>query len=177
MPESRNVEELIAHLRRQGHRITIQRRLVLEVLAEEEGHRHYTGEEIHRRLSERGAGVDMATVYRILHWLRDLGIVSQTDVGTGCYVYSLAYPPHHHLICLNCGHTFTIDDEPFEGLRRMLKEKYGFVARIEHFAIFGYCDDCSVRASNDSLTEGQPVENPRISCGKPSESEDNSSAE
>ena len=39
-------------------------------------------------------------------------------------------------------------DAPFEPLRESLRAQYGFVARIEHFAIFGLCPACAKLAQD-----------------------------
>jgi Fur family ferric uptake transcriptional regulator len=137
---------LIERLREHGYRITTQRRLVLETLLESnrEAHHHFSCEDVTQRLVARGIDLDTATVYRILQWLKEADVVAQTDLGQGHDVYSLLGDiPHHHLICLHCGAVIEADDDPFEPLRESLRERYGFQARIEHFAIFGLCADCA----------------------------------
>jgi len=83
------------------------------------------------------------TIYRILQWLKDLRLVSQTDMGAGGMVYQLLSHPHHHLICLTCGAVTDVDDAYLDDLRRKLGEAYGFTARIDHMAIYGQCHECA----------------------------------
>lgn len=138
---SPDLDQIIELLRHKGERITAPRRWTLRILLEQRG--HLTIEQIHQQLTMHGVHADEATVYRTLQWLKDHGIVAQTDVGQGADVYSLLdEEPHHHLICLNCGETINADDEIFASLRDQLAERYGFHPRIEHLAIFGLCDRC-----------------------------------
>jgi Fur family ferric uptake transcriptional regulator len=82
-------------------------------------------------------------VYRILQWLKDLGIISQTDLGARGMVYELIdETPHHHLVCLNCGAVIGLDDSFTEDLRRRLRVEYSFEPRVDHLAIFGWCRHC-----------------------------------
>jgi len=135
------LDQIIETLRHKGERITAPRRWTLRILLEQRG--HLTIEQIHQQLAAHGIHADEATVYRTLQWLKEHGIVAQTDVGQGADVYSLLdEDPHHHLICLNCGETINADDENFAALRDQLAERYGFHPRIEHLAIFGLCDHC-----------------------------------
>lgn len=135
------LDQIIEDLRHKGERITAPRRWTLRILFEQRG--HLTIEQIHQQLTTHGIHADEATVYRTLRWLKEHGIVAQTDVGQGADVYSLLdEEPHHHLICLNCGETINADDESFASLRDQLTKRYGFHPRIEHLAIFGLCDQC-----------------------------------
>jgi Fur family transcriptional regulator, ferric uptake regulator len=49
---------------------------------------------------------------------------------------------HHHLICRACGDSIDVDDTLVAPLRAALRDRYGFVAGIDHLAIFGMCDFC-----------------------------------
>jgi Fur family ferric uptake transcriptional regulator len=139
-------DTLLASLRRDNPdaRITAPRRLVLEVLLTDRGG-HYTCEGVAQAVAARGIVLDQSTVYRILQWLKDVGVVSQTDLGTGSDVYTLVTGPmHHHLVCLHCGAIIDLDDALFDCLRETLAQQYHFRPRIEHFAIFGTCEACQM---------------------------------
>jgi Fur family ferric uptake transcriptional regulator len=135
------LENLIETLRGRGHRITTPRRWTLKVLLEE--HRHLTCEQIHRRLVEQGIHADEATVYRTLQWLKHNRVVAQTAISGGADVYSLlGEERHHHLICVECGATIELDDALFVPLRETIRAEYRFTPYIDHYAIFGVCEDC-----------------------------------
>lgn len=133
--------DLESRLRARGERLTPQRRAVIAVLAE--SGEHLTIQAVQQQLAARGLDLTETTIYRILQWLNDLGIVSQTDLGQGGWVYELiADQLHHHLVCLACGHVMEIDDSAMVGLRAYLRREYAFEPRIEHMAIFGVCHAC-----------------------------------
>jgi len=138
-------ERIIAALRQRGERVTIQRRMVIEALAAQAD--HLSVHDVQAALSAQGVDVSEPTVYRILQWLKDLGVIAQTDLGQRGVVYQLLDdPPHHHLVCLNCGHVIDIDDSVIASLRTRLAHEYGFQARIDHMAFFGLCPDCQAHA-------------------------------
>ncbi len=146
MPDE--IETLLEELRSRGYRITMQRRLVIEMLSAST-ESHHSCEAVTEALAAQGARIDHATVYRVLQWLKDVGLIAQTDLGEGRDVYSwLGGERHHHLICLNCGRVISVDDSLFDSLRRILLKDYGFQARIEHFAIFGLCQDCAEKTAS-----------------------------
>src|SRR5512139_3576963 len=97
-----DLQEMMALVRHRGCRITQQRAVVLQALCELDG--HASAERVHERVTYYRPDVDLSTVYRTLERLRDLGIVSQTDLGRGHAEYKIVTEqPHHHLVCLTCG--------------------------------------------------------------------------
>lgn len=143
----RTVEAIVHPLQARGERLTIQRRLVIEVLCESS--EHLTIMDIQRYLKQKtpGEALSEATIYRILEWLKHLEIVSQTDLGKVGIVYTLLDdPPHHHLVCLHCGTIVDVADGYFADLRRRLYTDYGFAARIDHMAVYGQCAQCAQQA-------------------------------
>jgi Fur family ferric uptake transcriptional regulator len=135
------MQDILEELRQRGVRLTLQRRLVLEAL---HAHgEHLAVQDIQARLREQGTDLTETTVYRILQWLKELGLVSQTDLGHSGIVYQLiGSRPHHHLVCLNCGKIIDVDDSVIAPLGERLRADFGFEPRIDHLAIFGLCRDC-----------------------------------
>jgi Fur family ferric uptake transcriptional regulator len=136
-----STDDVIARLRAQGERLTIQRRMVLDALCERG--EHLTIQDIQQRARAQGADLNETTVYRILQWLNERSVVSQTDLGQGGTVYQIiASMPHHHLVCLNCERVIDIDDSVMDPLRERLRREFDFEPRIDHMAFFGTCRDC-----------------------------------
>ncbi|MCB9454360.1 MAG: transcriptional repressor [Anaerolineaceae bacterium] len=139
-----NTTTIIEQIRAKGERITLPRRLVIDALGYT--HEHLAISDIQRHIQAQSPGhpVSDTTIYRVLQWLKDLGLVSQTDMGQIGIVYALmSHPHHHHLICLTCGTTITIEDALFIPLRDQLRRDYNFEARVDHMAIYGQCAGCS----------------------------------
>lgn len=135
---------VIERLQAKGERITLPRRLVIEALGGAHHHQTIADIQEYMRGSTPTYEISDTTIYRVLQWLKDLAEVSQTDMGRAGVVYALiSVPYHHHLICLNCGMTTTIDDQPFAALREQFQRDYGFSARTDHMAIYGLCKNCA----------------------------------
>jgi Fur family ferric uptake transcriptional regulator len=132
---------LIAELRRQGYRLTPQREMIVQAIAH--AGCHMTAEEIFEQLQARTHAVNIATVYRTLELLAELGLVSRCDLGSGkvCYA-TLRHGPHGHLVCRQCGRVLDADYRLIEPLAEQLREQYGFEADLNHLAISGLCADC-----------------------------------
>lgn len=134
-------EEIVAELRRARQKVTPQRLMVLAALRSMPG--HPSASEIFQEVRASYPYVDISTVYRTLASLRELGLVTETDMGSGDLRYQWASEtPHHHLICQRCGHVAELEHDLMAGLGEQLRERHGFVARLDHFAIFGLCREC-----------------------------------
>jgi Fur family ferric uptake transcriptional regulator len=142
--------ELAQRLRAFGQRATPQRLLILGAFAEPG--RHLTAEEVYERVGPLSPAVNRSTVYRTLELFRDLGLVSETDLGGGVRQYELIDErPHHHLICRHCGGMLEFEDDLIAPLRRAAEERYGFEVTIDHLALFGWCARCRDAADGAAL--------------------------
>ncbi|CAG0942371.1 Ferric uptake regulation protein [Anaerolineae bacterium] len=133
---------MLADLRHAGHRLTPQREIVLAVICESEG--HISAEEILKRVRARYPYLNKSAVYRTLDLLAQLNLVNITDFGEGRALYEMHRDPHHHhLICRKCHKMNEVDERVFTSLEKKLLADYGFVADLDHFAIWGLCRKCS----------------------------------
>jgi len=135
-------EHLAWRLRSIGQRATPQRLVILGAL--EQG-RHLSADEIYARIEGTIPGLNRSTVYRNLELLRDLGLISETDLGGGTREYELIEERHHHLVCRTCGEQWELADDVVSPLRERIAIQYGFTAGIDHLAIFGTCAVCQSR--------------------------------
>lgn len=130
-------------LRKTGRRATPQRLMILTALRHTDG--HLTANEICDRVCEDYPYIDISTVYRTLGVLRQLRLVSETDMGTGeiTYEWVRRLDRHHHLICRSCGSVASLDHKHLEDLGAEIMTETGFRPDLDHFAIFGICKDCA----------------------------------
>jgi Fe2+ or Zn2+ uptake regulation protein len=132
---------ILDNLKEKGHRLTPQRAMIVKILEESEG--HVSAEEIYSRLHARYPYTNISTVYRTLDLLKDLGLVTQTDLGEGIVRYhELTKGHHHHLVCKGCGKVEDLPESALFLLRDKLWSDYHFKAELSHLAIFGYCQEC-----------------------------------
>lgn len=135
------VEEAIATLRSAGQRITRARRAVLDAIAEAD--EHLTAEGIRAAVARRDPDLHMATIYRTLDRLRELGIVEHTHLQHGPAVFHLAVEAHDHLVCDACGVVIDVPRSTFAPLHRQLLKQHGFRVGSLHFAVNGTCAACT----------------------------------
>ena len=89
----------------------------------------------------------MATVYRALDLLSELGILVHIDFGDGCARYELntADPTvhhHHHLICLKCKKVIEFEEDLLDDLEANIAKKSDFQIVNHEVKFFGYCSEC-----------------------------------
>ena len=134
-------KEIVEALQQIGYRLTPQRMMILEAIADADG--HISAEEIQGRVKEAYPYLDISTVYRTLDLLKTLHLVSETNMGRGHSQYELLSKGlHHHLICRECGTILDVDKSFLDPLQRATEAQYDFHSEIEHLALFGICGNC-----------------------------------
>ncbi|PZC48135.1 MAG: Fur family transcriptional regulator, ferric uptake regulator [Chloroflexi bacterium] len=153
-------EAILSRLKKTGHRLTPQRLMILAVIDEEGG--HVGPDRVFERVKEQYPYIDIATVYRTLHLLKKLHLISEIDRG-GASRYEINEPGtrHHHMVCEECGNTFDLPPKYLDALRQTLLNEVGFEPHTEHFTISGLCSECRStdkhRVTNPADNEGHHV--------------------
>ena len=107
-----------------GLRLTEHRRIVLEVL--EAATDHPCAREIHRRAAD-GHRIGIATVYRTLNSLAQLGMVTREVFPDGKAHYERAgRPSHPHLIDLDSGAIVEVDDDSLAAAVEAMAHRLGY---------------------------------------------------
>jgi len=99
---------LESELHQEGRRMTPQRKKVLALFEEIGSGIHLSAEEVHRKLATSNSKVSLATIYRTLRLLVQLGFLNELELREGGHRFELLShekPDHHHLICVRCGRT------------------------------------------------------------------------
>ena len=146
MPEKMTMDVLKQRLKSNKHKLTTQRRAVLDVFIDHPGE-HLRADEVHELLREQSQDIGLATVYRSLELLAELGILQKMDFGERFSRYEIrTVTPdehqHHHMICMKCNKVFEFQDDLLDKLEKDISKKSGFKI-VDHQVIFyGYCKDC-----------------------------------
>jgi len=128
-------------LREQGYRLTPQRLMILSAIHGSD--HHISAEEIYEHVCAKYPNVNISTVYRTLELLKELGLVTETDLGGSKFRYhSVEKGHHHHLICRKCGRIFELDESVLKPVEGTILRKYGFKSDLSHLAVFGNCIEC-----------------------------------
>lgn len=128
-----------------GLRPTRQRATILEALRR--AGRPVTAQALHARMRGRG-GPGLATVYRTLQALAQVGLARTFPAGEGELAYKLCEPGHHHhLICEGCGLVVEIPSCEVEPWAARTARRRGFTVSSHQAEIFGRCPSCAGAAA------------------------------
>jgi Fur family ferric uptake transcriptional regulator len=134
--------DLRTELRARGLRWTPQRKLILDVLAEAQG--HVTGSVIVERCRAREPETTPSTVYRTLDVLEGLGYLHHSHAADGREEFHvLPVAEHAHLQCVGCGGSWEIDPAETASLVAELERARSFRVDVGHLTIAGRCAACA----------------------------------
>lgn len=147
MAEKMTVDILKQRLQSRQYKLTKQRRTVLDVFLEHPGE-HLSAEDVYGLLRAQSMDIGLATVYRSLELLAELGILQRMEFGDGCSRYEVGTMTpdehqHHHMICLKCGKVAEFPDDLLDELEAKIERQSGFKVSDHQVKFFGVCQACS----------------------------------
>jgi len=127
--------------RAMGVKTTPQRLAVYRELASRKG--HPTVEEIYQGLKKEMPSLSLATVYRTLRYLEEMGLVKKAPTVDDKMRYEVEMEPHAHFVCRKCG---SIVDVPLvcrdcPELQQWV-EKEGVELEEGQLILYGLCKAC-----------------------------------
>ncbi len=139
-------------LKKKGYKLTPQRRSIVDAIIANEGE-HLTAEEIYDEVKKNCPEIGLATVYRTILLLEELGIISRLDLNDGCSRYEMVHSNethrHHHLICNICHKVSEVQDDLLEELEDEIKNKYKFKIIDHSVKFYGICSDCQKKLKDE----------------------------
>lgn len=132
-----------AFLRERGLRLSSIRRLMLEQLYA--ATEPLTAERLAGRIGGE-PGADVASVYRNLETLEQVGLVRHFHLGhsPGLYVRAGA-GVREYLVCASCQAIRALEPGELEPVRDLVRERFGWESRFTHDPIVGLCPECASR--------------------------------
>ena len=135
------LEELVEKLRERGYRVTPQRIAILKILALSDG--HPSAERIYDQIKEEFPTTSLATVYKTIATLKEMGEVLELGFPNGSNRYDGNKPyPHTHLICVKCRDIIDPELEDLEILPTQVAQRAGYRLVSHRFDIYGICPRC-----------------------------------
>lgn len=104
-------------------------------------------QDLHRVLQEREEPVSLATTYRILQSMAELGQVDVLRSADGEAIYRRceAEHHHHHLVCRSCGATVELEAPDIEAWAENTARRHGYTDVDHTVEISGICEQCTAR--------------------------------
>ena len=120
--------------------MTEQRKVILQVL--EKSDDHPSVETVYQRAREVDSSVSIATVYRTLGLLDELGMVIKHDFGDSYARFEVkpedSHHHHHHLIDTETGQVIEFQNEQLEEIVHRIGEELGYEVVDHNFELFGH---------------------------------------
>jgi Fur family transcriptional regulator, ferric uptake regulator len=104
-----------------------------------------SGQDLHARLRQGKSPMGLATVYRHLRQLQQQGLVRCRHLPSGEALYAPAERDDHHLTCVDCGITATLEICPVHGVHLDPCHLGGFKPLFHTLEFFGLCEACQQR--------------------------------
>ena len=146
-----DMKALKEDLKKKGYKLTPQRRSIVDTIIDNEG-KHLTAEEIYDKVKKSCPEIGLATVYRTILLLEELGVISRLDLNDGCSRYEIVHSNethrHHHLICNICHKVSEVQDDLLEDLEMSIEKHYLFKILDHSVKFYGICDECQKKTNN-----------------------------
>ena len=135
------LDTILRRMRASGKRVTPQRMAILRVLAGSEG--HPSVEQVHAAIRPEFPTTSLATVYKTIRMLGELGEIMELEFSGLGNRYDGARPyPHPHVICRTCGAIRDSDDREWRELARKIARETGYAISGHRLDFFGLCPRC-----------------------------------
>lgn len=139
-PQKR-LEQLIKALQEKGHRLTPQRLALLKIIAEST--RHPNVEQIYEQMKADFPTTSLATIYKTLTLLKDMGEVLELNFATVASHYDGNKPyPHPHVICTKCGQILDPEIAAVAEISQEMARLTGYQITHHQLNFFGLCPKC-----------------------------------
>ena len=144
-PFNRFSGPLGAGLHQEGRRLTPQRKKILELFENLGSGMHLSAEDVHHQLIEANSRVSLATIYRTLRLLVEMGFLQELELSEGGHRFELSsdeHPDHHHLVCVRCGRTEEFESDHVLQAGRIAAEQNGFKLIESTLNVRALCPKC-----------------------------------
>jgi Fur family ferric uptake transcriptional regulator len=136
--------------RRSAVPLTAKQEQLLKELKRSKG--ELSGQDLHARLRKGTSPMGLATVYRHLRQLQQQGQVRCRHLPSGEALYAPAERDEHHLTCVDCGRTSTLQSCPVHDVHLDTQQLGGFRPLFHTLEFFGLCDACQERQQGSQNT-------------------------
>ena len=121
-----------------GLKVTHPRVKILE-LFQSNPHSHLSADDIHNNLMKKDENIGLATIYRVLTQLEEVGLIQKNHFDDNLSTYEIKKRHHDHLICNVCGKIVEFTDDGLEELQEKISKRYNFVLDTHVMTLFGTC--------------------------------------
>jgi Fur family ferric uptake transcriptional regulator len=122
-------------------KLTRQRRAVLDAILDTQS--RMSPAEVYERARRNCPDLGLATVYRTLEILDEIGVIRRVHMSDNCEGFAPATLPHgHHVICIECGRVTEFEGCDISTVLTKAARQTGFHIEEHWLELMGTCDEC-----------------------------------
>ncbi|MBT9139479.1 MAG: Peroxide-responsive repressor PerR [Dehalococcoidia bacterium] len=122
------------------HRMTKQRKLILDVLRATRV--HPTADWIYLQVRQTMPRISLGTVYRNLRILKEMQDIQELNYGSTYTLYDGNAKPHYHFVCKDCRAVLDVDLPLYTSYDQKVAELLGSQVDFHRMEFYGSCPDC-----------------------------------
>lgn len=140
------MDEATVLLKEKGLKVTPQRLAIVNLLKNTK--EHPSAETIYKKLSSDFPTMSLATVYKTLEMLKNIGLVQELNVGEGSFRYDANIESHPHVVCLSCNRVDDLDESVLKDVMDEVKKHTDYLLTEQKLYFYGYCPECQNKQVN-----------------------------
>ena len=151
------IDEVDRHVRSSTHRMTPQRRLILEHLHHLGS--HPTAEDLLILVQEHDPNIHLSTVYRTLRWLETEGWIQGRVFEDDRRVERfdpVAPGEHYHFVCNRCKKVIEFNNLLVNAIKAQFELHSGAQVEFGSVVLYGVCADCR-QLTSDPTSPVNPI--------------------
>ncbi|MDU4961018.1 MAG: Fur family transcriptional regulator [Sporomusaceae bacterium] len=134
--------QITAMLRERGFKVTPQRLAIYETLRRTKS--HPSAEMIFHELQPLYPTMSLATVYKTIEILREIGMIQVLNVGEDSFRYDAETHNHPHVRCMKCGRVDDVTGVESEDFVDMISRNTSYKLTGQQFYFYGVCPKCQL---------------------------------
>jgi Fur family peroxide stress response transcriptional regulator len=142
---------MLGSLKSSRLRLTPQRIAICRELSDNTDH-HPTAQMVHERLRAQFPTMSLATVYKTLNTLREMGVIhSLGHANDGKEHFETNPEPHINLVCIRCHRIVDFRNAPVRQVKARVEAESGFKLVGARLVFYGECAECRNRKGSQGV--------------------------
>jgi Fur family peroxide stress response transcriptional regulator len=140
---------IIEALRRKGYKATPQRIAICQFALHSRD--HPSAQRIYNKVKEAYSTVSLATVYKTLQVLKELGLIQELNFSQSQTRFDCYMKPHINLVCLQCGNIKDLDSLTAQEIAGRIAAAAKFTVTGQRLDLYGVCEKCKTKSPSSHL--------------------------
>ncbi len=133
-------------LREKGFKVTPQRLAIYNMLSSTKSHPN--AEMIFNELQPMYPTMSLATVYKTMEILKEIGLVQMLNASEDSFRYDADTSNHPHVRCMECGRIDDVDNIDSEEFVNQVAQGTKYQLTGQQFYFYGICPECQKKQLN-----------------------------